>query len=110
MPRLVAHVHHDLPLALERVHCLFETPQLLVGQVERDPEHRLLVGAPPFVGQVTLRAELAESAALELLVQLPDVAFNRGPFHPQPQLAHLLAKDSPDLRVQGLELDHGHSL
>ena len=77
MAGLMAHVHHDLALVLERIDRLFELSQLWIGEVERNAEHRLLVRASPFVGQVADRTEFLEPAAVELLVQLPDVAFDR---------------------------------
>ena len=66
MAGFVAHVHHDLPLALERVHRLLELPQLRVGQIERDAEHRLLIGTSPLIGQVADPTELFQAAPLDL--------------------------------------------
>ena len=77
MPSLVPHVHHDLPLALERVDRFFELPQLRICQVERDAEHRLLIGTAPFIGQITDGTKLLQTAPLELFVELANVAFDR---------------------------------
>ena len=81
-------------------------PQLRVGEIERNAEHRLLIGAAPLVGQVADRPELLQPAPLELLVELPDVAFDRGSLDAQAELADLLPEDPADLGVQGLESDH----
>ena len=102
----MAHVHHDLALVLERVDRLLERPQLRVGEIERDAEHRLLIRASPLVGQVADRTELLQPAPLELLVELPDVALDRRPLDAQAELADLLPEDAANLRVQGLESDH----
>jgi hypothetical protein len=76
MPRLVAHVHHDLALGLEGVHGLFQLSELGIGEVERDAQHRLLVGTPPFVGEITDRSKLLEAALFELLVKLAHIPFD----------------------------------
>src|SRR5687767_3356353 len=106
MASLVAHVHHDLPLVLEGVNRLLESPQLRIRQIERYTEHRLLVRAAPFVGQVADRPELPEPTPLQLLVELADVAFNRGPLNPEAELADLFPENAADLGIQGLESDH----
>src|SRR5881397_35656 len=38
------------------------TAVVFIGEVERDPEHGLLVGAPPFVGEVAHRTEFLQPA------------------------------------------------
>jgi hypothetical protein len=106
MARLVAHIHHDLAVVLEHVDDFFEPSQLRIGQIERNAEHRLLIRTAPLVGQVTNRAELLESAVLELFVQLPDVALDRRAFDTQAEFADLFSEDAANLRVQGLESDH----
>jgi hypothetical protein len=73
MAGLMAHVHHDLALILERIDRLFELSQLGIGEVERNAEDRLLVRTSPFVCQVADRTEFLEPASFELLVQLTDV-------------------------------------
>src|SRR5438132_7687725 len=77
MSGLVPHVHHDLPLALERVDRFFELPQLRIRQVERDAEYRLLIGTAPLVGQITDGPKLLQTTPLELFVELANVAFDR---------------------------------
>ena len=75
--RLVTHVHHDLAIGLEGIRGLLDRLKLRIGQIERNAEHRLLVRASPFVGQIADGPKLLEPASIELLVQLPNVAFDR---------------------------------
>ena len=77
VPRLVAHIHHDLPFVFETVNRPLELPQLGIGEVEGDAEHRLLIRASPLVGQIADRPELLEAAALQLVVELMHIFFNR---------------------------------
>jgi hypothetical protein len=47
----VPQVHEDLALVLDVVDLLLQLGQLGVGQVERDADDGLTVGAPPLVGE-----------------------------------------------------------
>jgi hypothetical protein len=67
--RFVTQVHADLANVLEIVELLLETRQIGVGQIERDPDDRLLGRAPPLVGEIRGRAEALESLGLEIPVE-----------------------------------------
>ena len=77
-----------------------------IRKIERDAEHRLLIGTPPLVGEVANRPERLQATAIELVVQLIDVLLNRRAFHPQAELADLLAEHAANLGIERLEPGH----
>jgi hypothetical protein len=106
MPRLVAHVAHDLAAVFEIVDRTLELAEVRIGQIERNAEHRLHVWAAPLVGEVADRAEFVEPAPLELFVQLTDVRLDRRPLELESQLADALAEDAAQFRVERFECRH----
>ena len=73
----MAQVHPNFAGVLDVVQLFFETRQLGVGQIERDPDDRLLVRAPPLVGQICRRPKPLESLGLQLAIQVGDVSLDR---------------------------------
>jgi hypothetical protein len=107
MTGLVTQVHHDLALVFEIVHLALEPRQVRIGEVERNADHRLPIGAAPPVGEVTHRTRALESLAVQLAMELMDEALDRGTFEPQSQLADALAEEGFDFRRGLLEIGHG---
>ena len=75
-------------------------PRFGSAKIERDTEHRLHVGTPPLVGQITDGPELVQAPALELLVELADVRLDRRSLEAEPQLADPFAEDASQLRIK----------
>jgi hypothetical protein len=63
-------------------------------------------GAAPLVGEITDGAELVQPPALELLVELADVRFDRRPLEAQSELANALAEHAAKLRIECFERRH----
>ena len=103
---LVAHVHHDLARVFNVVHRGLEALQFWVGEVERDSDDRLHVGAAPLVGEVALGPESLETLRFQLLVELLDEAFERGAFQLQAELLDGLGEDLLYLYRRFFEIGH----
>ena len=84
---LVAEEHHHRLVVLDFARLfLFDAGQAAVGQVERDPDHRHLVGAAPGVGQVEPGAE-PQLLGRQLAPQFLDQGLKRRAHDPQIQVA-----------------------
>src|SRR5262249_4273767 len=57
-----------------------------IGEVERNPDHRLLGRAAPFVRQVARRVEVMQPLLLQLTIELLDLRGEVRPFQLQSQL------------------------
>ena len=73
----MTHVHHDLAHVFEVVHIPLKLCQIRVGQIERNPNDGLARGTPPFIGEITLRSELADSLGFEFAIKLLNKSFER---------------------------------
>ena len=103
------HVAHDLARVLEIVDGALQPAEVRIGQVERNAEHGLHVGAAPFVGEIADRPELVEPAPLELVVELPHVRLDGRSLEPQAELADPLAEHAAQFGIEGFEGRH-HSI
>ncbi len=104
--RLVAHVHHDLPRVFNVVHLRLKALQFGIGQVERNSDDRLHVGAAPLIGQVAPGAESFEPLGLQLFVELVNEAFEGRAFQLQAELLNRLGENLLDLCRRFFEVGH----
>ena len=102
----MAHVHHDLPRVFNVVHLRFEALQFGIGEVERDPDDGLHVGAAPLIGEVAAGPEPVEPLGVQLLVELLDEAFKRRAFQLQAELLNRLGEDLLDLCRRFFKVGH----
>jgi hypothetical protein len=102
----VPQVHHDLAFVLEVVHLALQAGESRVSEIEGDADHGLPVGTAPFVGEVADRAEVLETLALELAVELVHKALDRRAFEAQAELADALAKQLAELGRSLLKFGH----
>jgi hypothetical protein len=105
--RFVTQVHADLADVFEIVELLLETRQVGIGQVERDPDDRLLGRAPPLVGEIGGRAEALESLGLELPVEVGDVSLHGRALELEPEPVDTLAKQR--FQVGSSRFEPGHT-
>src|ERR1700739_2084888 len=102
----MTHVHHDLASVFQVVHIALKLCQVRVSQIERNADDGLARGTSPFVGEITMGAELVDALGFQFAIKLLNESFERRTLKFEPELANGPGEYLLEFRSGFLEIAH----